>query len=120
VYHPCVLVTKKRYVGFKYETRDWKKPEFEAKGIETVRRDGIPATQKMLEQSLRYVLSSLHYLSVQYQVYLLLSGFSILFRSQDMSELKAYLQDQWMSILSGRVSEQDFILAQEVRLGEYR
>lgn len=50
----------------------------------------------------------------------LVSGFSILFRSQDMSELKAYLQDQWMSILSGRVSEQDFILAQEVRLGEYR
>ncbi|KAI8584678.1 hypothetical protein K450DRAFT_217450 [Umbelopsis ramanniana AG] len=97
VYHPCVLVTKKRYVGFKYETRDWKKPEFEAKGIETVRRDGIPATQKMLEQSLR-----------------------ILFKSQDMSEVKAYLQDQWMSILSGRVSEQDFILAQEVRLGEYR
>jgi DNA polymerase zeta len=50
-------VTKKRYVGFKYEARDWKKPEFEAKGIETVRRDGIPATQKMMEQSIRYSYS---------------------------------------------------------------
>lgn len=37
-----------------------------------------------------------------------------------MSEVKSYLQDQWMRILSGRVSEQDFILAQEVRLGEYK
>jgi DNA polymerase zeta len=53
VYHPCVLVTKKRYVGYKYEARDWKEPQFEAKGIETVRRDGIPATQKMMEKSLR-------------------------------------------------------------------
>lgn len=113
-------MTKKRYVGFKYETRDWKKPEFEAKGIETVRRDGIPATQKMLEQSLRYVLSWLRSHAFNISLFNLISGFSILFRSQDMSELKAYLQDQWMSILSGRVSEQDFILAQEVRLGEYR
>lgn len=30
-----------------YETRDQKKPEFLAKGIETVRRDGCPAVAKV-------------------------------------------------------------------------
>lgn len=37
-----------------------------------------------------------------------------------MSEVKSYLQEQWIRILTGRVSEQDFILAQEVRLGDYK
>jgi DNA polymerase zeta len=53
VYHPCVLLTKKRYVGFKYEQQSDKEPVFEAKGIETVRRDTCPAVAKMLEKSLK-------------------------------------------------------------------
>lgn len=53
VYHPCVLVAKKRYVGFKFEHPSQEEPEFEAKGIETVRRDGTPATQKILESGLK-------------------------------------------------------------------
>ena len=32
VYHPSVLLTKKRYVGFKYEFPDQMEPEFDAKG----------------------------------------------------------------------------------------
>jgi DNA polymerase zeta len=54
VYHPCVLLTKKRYCGFKYEARN-STPVFEAKGIETVRRDGCPAVGKILENSLKYL-----------------------------------------------------------------
>lgn len=53
VYHPGILIAKKRYVGFKYERPEDNEPEFEAKGIETVRRDGTPATQKILESSLK-------------------------------------------------------------------
>lgn len=53
VYYPCVLMAKKRYVGFKYENPDDIEPEFDAKGIETVRRDGIPAGQKMVEKCLK-------------------------------------------------------------------
>lgn len=53
VYHPAVLLTKKRYVGFKYENQNDTEPVFEAKGIETVRRDGIAATQKILESGLK-------------------------------------------------------------------
>jgi DNA polymerase zeta len=53
VYLPCVLMAKKRYVGFKYETPDEVEPGFDDKGIETVRRDGCPAGRKMVEASLR-------------------------------------------------------------------
>jgi DNA polymerase zeta len=53
VYHPAVLLAKKRYVGFKYENQNDTEPVFEAKGIETVRRDGTAATQKILESCLK-------------------------------------------------------------------
>lgn len=96
VYHPAVLLAKKRYVGFKYENRNETEPVFEAKGIETVRRDGTPATQKILESCLK-----------------------ILFRTQDMSELKEFLYRQWTRILSNRVLLQDFVIAKEVRMGTY-
>jgi len=96
VYHPCVLLAKKRYVGFKYEHPDQKEPEFDAKGIETVRRDGTPAEQKIEETALK-----------------------ILFRTQDLSEVKAYFQKQCHKIMTGRVSIQDFLFAREVRLGSY-
>ncbi|PWY98545.1 putative catalytic subunit of DNA polymerase zeta UPR-1 [Testicularia cyperi] len=96
VYLPSVLMAKKRYVGFKYETLEEREPSFEAKGIETVRRDFHPAIQRMLEASIR-----------------------ILFRSRDLSAVKKYLQRQWRKILEGRVSPQDFVFAKEVRLGSY-
>ena len=47
VYLPCILQTKKRYVGFSYETPEQKEPIFDAKGIETVRRDACPAVAKV-------------------------------------------------------------------------
>jgi DNA polymerase zeta len=53
VYLPCVLLTKKRYVGFKFESLEEEEPVFDAKGIETVRRDGCPANGKILEKSLK-------------------------------------------------------------------
>ena len=44
---PCVLQTKKRYVGYMYENVDQKEPQLDAKGIETVRRDGCNAVAKV-------------------------------------------------------------------------
>jgi DNA polymerase zeta len=96
VYHPCVLLAKKRYVGFKYESPDQTVPEFDAKGIETVRRDGTPAEQKIEEQALK-----------------------ILFRTHDLSKVKRYFQDQCIKIMLGNVSIQDFLFAREVKLGHY-
>lgn len=96
VYHPCVLLAKKRYVGYKYESRDQVKPEFDAKGIETVRRDGTPAEQKIEEKALK-----------------------LLFETADLSQVKAYFQSQCDKIMRGQVSVQDFCFAREVRLGSY-
>ena len=48
IYLPCILQTKKRYVGFMYETVDQKDPVFDAKGIETVRRDSCPVVSKVM------------------------------------------------------------------------
>ena len=53
VYLPCVLMAKKRYVGFKYERPDETEPALDAKGIETVRRDGVLAQRKMVENCLK-------------------------------------------------------------------
>ena len=96
VYLPCVLLAKKRYVGFKYESRAQLEPDFDAKGIETVRRDGTPAEQKIEETALK-----------------------ILFRTADLSQVKAYFQKQCAKIMRGKVSVQDFCFAKEVRLGTY-
>ena len=46
-------MAKKRYVGNMFERVDDREGVFEAKGIETVRRDGIPAQAKMVETSLK-------------------------------------------------------------------
>ncbi|KAF8640582.1 hypothetical protein AX17_000244 [Amanita inopinata Kibby_2008] len=96
VYHPCVLLAKKRYVGFKYESPDEMEPTFDAKGIETVRRDGVLAQQKMTEKCLK-----------------------ILFRSQDLSEIKAYCYRSWTKLLEDRASVRDFVFSKEVKMGTY-
>ncbi|CAE6429817.1 unnamed protein product [Rhizoctonia solani] len=115
VYYPCVLMAKKRYVGFKYENPDDKQPEFDAKGIETVRRDGIPAGQKMVERCLKWVPDT----QSQPQDKELIICARILFRTQDFSEVKKYCVESWTKILKGQVTPQDFIFAKEVRLGTY-
>lgn len=92
VYQPCILQTKKRYVGFMYESPDQEKPEFDAKGIETVRRDGCPAASKILEKSLK-----------------------LLFESKNMSIVKGYVKQQMMKVLSGRLNPAELAFAKEYR-----
>lgn len=93
IYQPCVLQTKKRYCGFKYESPEQTKAEFEAKGIETVRRDCCPAAARMLEMALR-----------------------IQFTTRDVGEVKRYVQHQFIKIMSGKLSNiQDFIFARQYK-----
>lgn len=97
VYHPCVLLAKKRYVGSCYEFEEQKVPKFEAKGIETIRRDGIPAQLKMVGKTLR-----------------------ILFESKNLSDVKNYVVLQFFKILANKVNVGDFCFAKEVRYGTYK
>lgn len=97
VYHPCVLLAKKRYVGQCYELENQVVPKFEAKGIETIRRDGIPAQLKMVGKTLR-----------------------ILFETKDLSGVKEYVLRQFYKILTNRVNVKDFCFAKAVRYGTYK
>ncbi|VIO89415.1 Uncharacterized protein BM_BM6377 [Brugia malayi] len=53
IMHPLILESKKRYVGMSYESIDDVEGVFDAKGIETVRRDTCPLVSKILEKTLR-------------------------------------------------------------------
>lgn len=98
VYLPSFLMTKKRYVGYMYETPSDLAPVFDAKGIETVRRDGTPVEQQVEERALR-----------------------LLFETTDLSRVKSYLQGVWGGILAGdNLRIQDFCFAREVRMGTYK
>jgi DNA polymerase zeta len=75
----------------KFESKNQRIPIFEAKGLETVRRDQAAITQKILRNCLIY-----------------------LFRS-GIDAVKHYLFRQWTLILSGKLPIADFILTGRVR-----
>ena len=79
----------------KYESKDQKKPVFEAKGLETVRRDQCSLTQKVLRNAL-----------------------ITLFRN-GVNAVKEYLFRQWSLIFSWQLPVSDFILTGRVR-SKYR
>ncbi|XP_076640510.1 DNA polymerase zeta catalytic subunit isoform X1 [Colletes latitarsis] len=92
ILQPSILQTKKRYCGYMYEFLEQKEPEYLAKGIETVRRDGCPAVAKILEKSLK-----------------------ILFDTKDLSLVKLYVTRQFDKILRRKISIQDLTFAKEFR-----
>jgi DNA polymerase zeta len=96
VYHPCILQSKKRYVGQKFEAPTEVDGVLDAKGIEMIRRDTCPAVQKMLTRSLE-----------------------LFFSCPDLSAIKAYHQMQYRKILRQEVSVEDFIFSKEVKHGSY-
>ncbi|KAI9190114.1 DNA polymerase zeta [Blastocladiella emersonii ATCC 22665] len=96
VYLPSILVTKKRYVGYSYESLADAEPAFDDKGIETVRRDGCPAVGKIMRSSLE-----------------------ILFKKRDLSLVKEFVERQFTKLLEGRVPLSDLIIAKAVKLGSY-
>ena len=91
VYDGSIMQTKKKYCGMKYESRDQKEPTFEAKGIETIRRDQCALTQKVLRKAL-----------------------TTLFRG-GLGACKSFLHRQWALILRGHMPVSDFILTGRVR-----
>lgn len=93
IYQPCVLQTKKRYCGFKWESPEQTKPVFETKGMEIIRRDCCPAAARMLEMALR-----------------------IQFTTKDIDQVRRYVQEQFLKIQSGKLSNlQDFIFARQYK-----
>ncbi|OEH77917.1 DNA polymerase zeta catalytic [Cyclospora cayetanensis] len=96
VYLPCCLVTKKRYVGNAYFSPSGP-PIFDAKGIETIRRDQCPLTSAILEKSLR-----------------------LFFETRDLSKVKQMLYRQWSKMLRSQIPIRHYIFHRKAKLGTYR
>lgn len=109
--------TKKRYCGYMYETRDQEKPEFLAKGIETVRRDGCPAVSKVSKMTNKNYPRDWFYNKFKYFLILqiLEKALKILFDTKDISLVKLYVIRQFDKIFQRRVSIQDLTFAKEFR-----
>mmetsp|Transcript_69319 Transcript_69319/g.224949 ORF Transcript_69319/g.224949 Transcript_69319/m.224949 type:complete len:739 (-) Transcript_69319:497-2713(-) len=93
VYWPCCLVTKKRYVGHAWHSPTDTSPVFDAKGIETVRRDQCSATAHLMRGSLEALFNS----------------------GGDLSSVKQYLMWHFARIRAGRFVLKDFIFHAELR-----
>jgi len=89
-------IQKKKYCGMKFDSPEQEVPTFEAKGIETIRKDQCSLTQKILRNALVTV-----------------------FQEKGLGNLKDYLYCQWANIHAGRLPVSDFILTGRVR-SEYR
>lgn len=96
IYYPCVLLAKKRYLGYMYESPDQAEPNLDVKGIEIIRRDGCQVSAKMLERACK-----------------------ILFEFKDVEKVKEYVQKQIMKLVNGKVNLKEFIIAKEYRGREY-
>ncbi|UJR30679.1 hypothetical protein I4U23_018202 [Adineta vaga] len=90
IFMQSVLASKKRYVGMSYETVDQQQGKFDAKGIETVRRDTCLIVSKILQHSLK-----------------------LLFQSKDITRVRRYVQSECEKILTNRLNLSDFIFAKE-------
>lgn len=93
VYWPCCLVSKKRYVGHAWSSPGDVAPVFDAKGIETIRRDQCAATQNLLRGALEVFFES----------------------KGDLSRLKQFIRQHVDRIREGRFTVKDFIFHHEVR-----
>ena len=88
--------TPQRYVGRSYESLG-DLGKFDAKGIETVRRDGCG----LYRRTLKVLLEEL-------------------FASSDLSKVKAKYQQVMADIWHEKLSVQDLVFAKEVKFGKYR
>ncbi|GBG25901.1 DNA polymerase zeta catalytic subunit [Hondaea fermentalgiana] len=95
VYMPCMLVSKKRYCGLKYESvpQPGDPPaRIESKGLENIRRDSCPIMKRIMNDLLESA-----------------------FLSRDLSQTKRIFQDHARRILENKVSVRDFVFASKVR-----
>ncbi|CAK9012010.1 unnamed protein product [Durusdinium trenchii] len=93
VYWPCCLVSKKRYVGHAWSSPNDVAPVFDAKGIETIRRDQCAATQHLMRGALEDFFES----------------------KGNLSQLKQFIRRHVDRIREGRFTVKDFIFHHEVR-----
>ena len=93
---PFAGFSKKRYIGWKLETKS-ERGSLLSKGIEVSRRDGCPALVKIFRNCIDRV-----------------------FHERDLSILRLYLERVWLKVMEGDINAKDFVFAKEVKLGSYK
>ena len=96
VYYPSILLAKKRYMGYMFETPQQAEPVLDVKGVEIIRRDGCQVSAKILERSVK-----------------------ILFEFGEVEKVKDYLIKQLIKLTSGKINLKDFVIAKEYRGREH-
>jgi len=114
IYLPCILFAKKRYAGMMFErppTATYT-PKFDAKGIETVRRDGCQIVRRTLES----VLRALFTYSLPSPVR---TATTATISRETLHATRRCVEHEWRRILSGKASVGDVTFWKEVRIGSY-
>jgi DNA polymerase zeta len=92
IYMPSILLAKKRYCGYMYETPQQLEPVLDTKGTEIIRRDGCQVAAKVLERAIK-----------------------VLFELKDVAKVRDYVARQCGKIVNGKVNLKEFIIAKEYR-----
>ena len=92
IYSPSILLAKKRYLGYMYETPQQVEPVLDVKGIEIIRRDGCLISAKTLERCVK-----------------------VLFEFKDIEKVKDYLIKQVVKLVNGKINLKEYIIAKEYR-----
>lgn len=109
-------------MGFSFESPDQKEPIFDAKGIETVRRDSCPAVGKVRTVRATDLIGPGAILSLAKRIFslqVLEKSLCLLFKCRDVSVVKCYVQREFRKLLEGRVNIQEFTFAKEYRGRQY-
>lgn len=93
VYQPSLLVSKKRYAGYRFDSPQQARAVLDVKGLEMIRRDGHAVQRRLQEACIR-----------------------LLFETRDLSAVKRYCQRQWTKLYAGQISPHLLIISRQVRL----
>lgn len=93
VYQPSLLVSKKRYAGYRFDSPQQARAVLDVKGLEMIRRDGHAVQRRLQEACIR-----------------------LLFDTRDLSAVKRYCQRQWTKLYAGQISPHLLIISRQVRL----
>ncbi|KAL7717053.1 DNA polymerase [Entamoeba marina] len=90
VYQPLVLISKKRYFGWKY-VDEVNPGELEVKGLEVIRRDSCGAVKKMMKEVMKYLINN------------------------NVSGIQTYLKKNWDMLQNFQLNIKDFVFSKRVR-----
>ena len=101
VYLPCILQTKKRYVGWKYESPS-DEPKLDDKGIETMRSDQCPVVANILREALKALFRTKQG-----------DGYS----RRAKSRVKRVLVNFWQKMMRGTLPISEYVFSRMLRNG---